>query len=224
MLNGTKDDQDWLTKKGGYEQLMDENVYKHVVKFGDLTSTVANFGEVRLAKQYLATCGFSPDLLRSWTKPKIGTIASNRGANPNSKRHATHFPTFSLHKTSCTKQDAEETAYSSDNRSHNNASPSVERSRTPVEAAQQRGRTLLRTTVNVRVSTSQKRSPSGSFEQQADPKRYNRIRVATQKDNDGGRCPCSAMILVSCCLPYRHICQAWLPGGLTGNRNTDYQH
>ena len=193
MLNGTKDDKDWLTKKGGYEELMEENLYKHVVKLGHLTSTVCTVGEWRLAKQYLATCGFNPQLLKSWNKPKIGAdsqaIATDRAASPTPSRHPSQFPTFSFGRAGLTKQDTQETAYASDNRSRNNASPSAARSRIPVKAAQQRGRALSRATDNVRTSISQKRSASGSFELQANPKRYNRNQVAIPRDDDAGRCP-----------------------------------
>ena len=192
LLGGTKDDKDWLTKKGGYNQLMEENVYKHVVKLGYLTSTVSTVGQCRLAKQYLATCGFSPDLLRSWTKPKIGpdsrAIATDRVATPNSTRHATHFPTFSFPRVGYEKQDTEEAAFLSDSRTHNNSSPSLERSRAHVEAVP-RGRPRLRATDSFRASTSQKRSASGSFEPQANPKRHNRAEVAGPKNNDAGTYP-----------------------------------
>ena len=212
LLSGTEDDKNWLTKRGGYHQLMEENVYKHIIKLGYLTSTVSTVGEWHLAKQYLATCGFSPELLKNWTKAKIGpksrAIATDRVATPNSTRHATHFPTFPFSGAGYTKQHAEDAVYSSDNRSHNNASPSVERSRETDEAAQQRGRALLRKTENVRASTSQKRSASGSFEPQASPKRYNRVQVATSRNSDAGRCPWLPLALLSCCLPYRDIYQA----------------
>lgn len=91
MLHGTDQDEiDWLTKKGGYAKLMEDNVYIGVGKIDYVTSTGK---DLRLAKRYLITCGLKTELLDHWVSESTVEVGEASGVSTAEPRPAA-FPTL----------------------------------------------------------------------------------------------------------------------------------
>ena len=70
---------------------MEENVYQYLDKFDYLISSKS---ELHLAKQYLAACGFKPDVLDHWAKPAICKVGPAIIESSELQARPASFPTL----------------------------------------------------------------------------------------------------------------------------------
>ena len=92
ILHGTNQDEiDWLTKRGGYAKLMEDNVYIGVGKIDYVTSTGK---DLRLAKRYLITCGLKAELLDSWVNESTVELGETNIYPSTAESRPAAFPTI----------------------------------------------------------------------------------------------------------------------------------
>lgn len=127
LSSGDQEEIDWLTNKGGYGKLMEDNVYIGNQHFDYMTTTS---GELQLAKRYLVTCGLKPELLDHWAS--VDTLDLGNHASTNStttskpELRAAAFPTIPLGQVYEAQHD-------------NGDGPSVSLQRQPVTEAPEQG-------------------------------------------------------------------------------------
>lgn len=92
ILHGTNQDEiDWLTKRGGYAKLLEDNVYIGVGKIDYVTSTGK---DLRLAKRYLITCGLKAELLDSWVNESTVELGETNIYPSTAESRPAAFPTI----------------------------------------------------------------------------------------------------------------------------------
>ena len=107
LLGGNQHEIDWLTMKGGYKKLMEDNVYIAIGKFDCLTSTNS---ELQLAKRYLVTCGQRAELLDHWISASSIQIGQDSTNLSEPVQSPTAFRTLPLDKTYGVQEAIDEVA------------------------------------------------------------------------------------------------------------------
>ena len=91
LSSGNHEDIDWLTNKGGYGKLMEDNVYIGTKYFDYMTTTS---GELELAKRYLSKCGLKPELLDHWASVDSLDLGNPSSSISKPEPRAAAFPTI----------------------------------------------------------------------------------------------------------------------------------